>query len=114
MSILSIVKIVFAIATIAIGLLAFVRPASVTRLTGLVMPGPRAVSEVRASLGGLFIGLGVAPLIYPIPAAYHVLGLGYAAAGAARLFSIIVDKSTERTNLIFLASEIVFAVVLLL
>jgi hypothetical protein len=108
-----ILKIVVAVATLLTGLWAFVRPRSVTGFTGLAMPGPRGVSEVRAILGGLFIGLGLAPLIYTAPETYRMLGIGYAAIGAARLFSIIVDKSTERSNLISLAVEIIFAAILL-
>jgi Domain of unknown function (DUF4345) len=114
MDILTILKIIVAVATILTGLIAFLRPRSVTSFTGLAMPGPRGLSEVRAILGGLLIGLGLAPLVDGTPATYHMLGIGYAAIGLARLFSIVVDRSYERSNLISLLVEAVFAAILLI
>lgn len=113
MSLLTILKIVVAIATILTGLLAFIRPRSVTGFTGLAMPGPRGISEVRAILGGLLIGAGLAPLVLAVPQTYQMLGICYAAIGLARLFSIVVDKSYERSNIISLVVEVIFAVVLM-
>ena len=114
MSLLEILKIAIAVATIATGLIALWRPRSVTGFTGLEPRGVRGISEIRAVLGGLFIGAGLAPLIYAVPAAYRMLGLIYLAIGIARAFSIVYDRSTERSNLISLAVEAVFGLVLLI
>jgi hypothetical protein len=113
MSILLILKIIVSVATALVGAYAFVRPRAVTGFTGLELPGPRGVSEVRAILGGLFIALGVAPFLYG-STGYIILGFGYALIAAARLFSIIVDKSYEQSNIISLVIEIVCGAILLI
>jgi hypothetical protein len=102
-----------ALATAATGLLALVKPGAAYGFTGLNPAGPRGVSEIRAIFGGLFIGLGLAPLFLG-DAAYTMLGIGYLAVAAARLISIIVDRSYARSNWISLGIEIVFGVILVL
>ena len=114
MTFLEIVKIVLAAGTIVTGLVSLIRPRSVQGFTGLSAPGPRGLAEIRAVLGGGFIGLGAAPLILGEPAAYSVLGFTYLAIAVGRIGGIVFDKSTEKSNLISLAVEIVFGVVLLL
>jgi hypothetical protein len=114
MSFLEILKIVAAIGTILVGLVALIRPKAVQGFTGLTAPGPRGLAEIRAVLGGAFIGLGAAPLILNVPAAYQMLGITYLVIGAARIVGIVVDKSTEPSNLVSLAVEIVFGIILLL
>jgi hypothetical protein len=113
MSFLLILKMVAALATAAVGVLGLVKPAALHGFTGLQAAGPRGISEIRGSFGGLFIGLGIAPLLLG-QAAYPVLGIGYVALGAARAFSIVFDKSYERSNLISLGSEIVLGLILVL
>jgi hypothetical protein len=114
MTALEIVQIVAAVLTIATGLVSLLRPRSVLGFTGLAVPGARGVSEIRSILGGGFIGLGAAPLILGEAAAYQMLGITYLVIAVARAASIVVDRSTERSNLISLAVEIVFGVLLLL
>ncbi len=114
MTFLEIVKIVFAAGTIATGLVSLIRPRSVQGFTGLTAPGPRGLAEIRSVLGGGFIGLGAAPLILGEPAAYSMLGITYLAIAIGRMGGIVLDKSTERSNLISLVVEIVFGVILIL
>ena len=111
---LQILKIVVAIATVATGALALFAPRSVFGFTGLSAPGPRGITEIRAVLGGLFIGLGLAPFILRSPAAYKMLGIAYLAIFAVRLVSLFVDKSFEQSNYISLAVEIAFGIILVL
>jgi hypothetical protein len=107
-------KIVALLLTLATGLLSLVKPKAVFGFTGLIAEGARGISEIRAVLGGLFIGLGAAPLILGVPAAYQVIGIGYLAIGIARTFSILFDKSFAPSNLISLAVEIVFGAILVM
>jgi len=109
MNVLMILKIIAAIATAVTGLLAFVKPDAVYGFTGLTASGARGVSEVRAVFGGLFIALGLAPIFLN---QYRMLGIGYLAIAVTRIISIIVDKSYAQSNLISLAIEIVFGVIL--
>jgi len=113
MSFILILKIIAALATAATGLLALLKPGATYGFTGLKANGARGVSEVRAVFGGLFIGLGLAPLFLG-QAAYSMLGIGYLVMAAARAFSIVFDKSTERSNLISLGIEVVLGAILVL
>jgi hypothetical protein len=114
MEFLTILKIASAVATIAIGLLSALRPLAVTGFTGLAAPGARGKTEIRAILGGVFIGAGLAPLLLNAPAAYQGLGILYLVTAAVRAIGIAVDRSSERSNIISLASEIALGVLLIL
>src|SRR5512137_1657657 len=113
MNILTILKIIAALATAATGLLAFVKPDATYGFIGLNADGARGVSEIRAVFGGLFIALGLAPLFLGATA-YQMLGVGYLAIAVARTFSIVFDKSYAQSNIISLAIEIVFGVMLVI
>jgi uncharacterized membrane protein len=113
MNFLMILKIIAAIATIATGLLALIKPTAVYGFTGLKADSVRGISEIRSIFGGLFIGLGAAPLFLGTTA-YQMLGITYLAIAVARLFSIVFDKSTEKSNLISLGIEIILGVILVL
>jgi len=113
LDILTILKIIFAIATVATGLLALIKPTAVYGFTGIKAEGARGISEIRAIFGGLFIALGVAPFIFG-ETAYLVLGLGYLVIAVVRLASIFIDRSRDSSNWISLGIEILFGVILIL
>ena len=113
MSILMVLKIIAALATAATGVLAFVKPSAAYGFTGLIANGARGVSEIRAVFGGLFMGLGVAPLFLGTTG-YLLLGIGYLAIAATRVFSIVFDKSYAQSNLISLGIEIVLGIILVI
>ena len=108
---LTILKIIAAAATIATGLYALVRPTAVYGFTGLNASGPRGITEIRAVLGGAFIGLGAAALILG-GAAYQAAGIMYLAIAAVRAVAIFVDRSAVQSNWIGLAVEVVLGVIL--
>jgi uncharacterized membrane protein len=114
MSIIDILQTLVLLATVAIGVLALIRPEATVGFTGLAPTSVRGTSEIRAILGGLFVGLGIAPLVLGTVEAYQVIGIGYLAVAAARAFSIIYDRSYAGSNLISLGTEIVFGVILIL
>jgi hypothetical protein len=114
MTFLEILKIIMAAGTIATGLISLFWPRAVQGFTGLSAPGPRGVTEIRAVLGGGFIGLGLAPLILSAPAAYWMLGIVYLVIGAARIAGLALDRSYERSNWISLVVEIVAGIILVL
>ena len=113
MTFLEIVQIILAAGTILTGMISLIVPRSVQGFTGLTAPGPRGISEIRSVLGGGFIGLGLAPLILG-GVAYDMLGIAYLAIAVARIASIVLDRSYDRSNWISLAVEIVFGIILLL
>lgn len=89
-------------------------PNSVTGFTGLSPTGTRGISEIRAVLGGLFIGLALAVIIFRAPAAYRTLGVGYLAVALVRGVSMNVDKALQGSNWISLGFEVVFGIILIL
>ena len=114
MTFLEILKIIMAVGTIATGLISLIRPRAVQGFTGLSAPGARGITEIRAVLGGGFIGLGLAPLILDAPAAYQMLGITYLAIAVARIAGLALDRSFEGSNWISLAVEIVAGIILIL
>jgi hypothetical protein len=110
---LTILKIVAAVTTIATGLVSLVRPRAVQGFTGLTAEGGRGMSEIRAVLGGFFIALGAAPFFLG-ETAYVMLGIAYLGVGIVRAVSIVLDKSAVQSNLISLVVEIVLGVILVL
>jgi hypothetical protein len=111
---MSILKAILALATVATGFISLIWPHAVYGFTGLQAPGPRGISEIRAVLGGLFIGIGLAPFLLHEPKVYQALGIMYLAIAVVRLVSIVIDKAAIQSNFISLAVEIVFGVILVL
>ena len=113
MDFIQILQVIAALATVATGLLGLIKPSATYGFIGLTAQGPRGVSEIRSIFGGLFIGLGLAPLFLG-ETAYLMLGISYLAIAVARAFSIIFDKSTAQSNLISLGIEIVLGIILVI
>jgi len=111
---LEILKIIAALATVITGFYALVAPLKVRGFTGLELPGGRGITEVRSVLGGFFIALGAAPLIFASKDMYLMLGIAYIGVGAVRAVSMFVDKSLVQSNFISLAVEIILGIILVL
>ena len=114
MDFLQILKIVCALATIATGLYSLLKPRGIYGFTGLQAPGPRGITEIRAIMGGVFIGLGIAPLLLAGNAPYQMLGIMYVSVAAIRAVSMLIDRSIMQSNTISLIVEVVFGVILVL
>lgn len=114
MPFLQILQIAAAVATILTGLLALVSPKSAYNFTGLKDTGGRGVTEMRAIFGGLFIALGLFPILTAMPVAFHMLGWGYLAIAGVRLPAMFIDRSIVRSNIISLAIEIILGVILVI
>jgi hypothetical protein len=112
MTVLQILQIIAAILTIVTGLVSLIWPRSVMGFTGLIVPGARGITEIRAVLGGAFVGLGAAALVLNTPDAYRTLGITYLTIALARAIGIRLDRSPERSNLISLMTEIVLGFLL--
>jgi hypothetical protein len=114
MNLLFILKILAAIGTVLTGLVSLIWPRAVFGFTGLNAPGSRGITEIRAVLGGVFIGLGVAPFLLKTPETYQMLGITYLVVGGVRLVSMIADRSIVQSNIISLIVEIIFGVILVI
>ena len=114
MTILEILKIATAVATILTGVVSLFWPLKVRGFTGLEVNGGRGITEIRAVLGGFFIGLGGALLLLNDPAAYLTLGIAYLVVATVRTISMFIDKSVVQSNVISVISEVIFGVILVL
>ncbi|HSJ56530.1 MAG TPA: DUF4345 family protein [Anaerolineae bacterium] len=114
MDVIEILQIVAAIATALVGLVSLAVPEKVKGFTGLDVSTARGLTEMRAILGGSFVGLGIAPLILNEPAAYAMLGIVYLATAVARVIGIVIDRSGETSNYASVAWEVLFGILLLL
>ena len=110
---LRLMRLIVLAGTVASGLVLLVRPESVSGFTGLAPDTARGITEIRAAMGGVFIGLGLAPLFLKTPAE-RVLGLVYLAIAVVRAPFMFADGSAgEQSNWISLAFEVVAAAILL-
>ena len=114
MTVIGILKIGVAIATILTGMVSLFWPLRIRGFTGLDVIGGRGVTEIRAVLGGFFIGLGAAVIFLNDPAAYQTLGIAYLVVAVVRTISMFVDKSVVQSNIISVIAEVVFGGILIL
>ena len=114
MATLDFLKILVGIATILTGLVSLFWPLRIRGFTGLEVNGGRGVTEIRAILGGFFIGLGAAVLFLNDPLAYQTLGIAYLVVALVRTISMFVDKSVVRSNVISVIAEVIFGLILVL
>lgn len=96
------------------GVLGLVWPRPVSTRIGLALPSPLAVSEFRATYGGLFIGAGMAVLVSGSTTAATVLGAAWGGAFLARALSVLIDRSRSKENVAGLVIEAAMAALLLL
>ena len=114
MNLIQILKIIAVVVTQLTGLYSLLQPKKIKGFTGLEASSPRATTEIRAVMGGTFVGLGLAALVYPAKEVYLTLGIVYAAIALVRTVSMFADKAVEKSNLISLATEVVLVVILFL
>lgn len=113
-TLLNVLKIIAALATIATGVISLIKPTSVFEFTGLSAEGGRGITEIRAVLGAFFIGLGAMALYLRLPETYLMLGSTYLLVGFVRLISMFVDKSMVKSNVISFIVEVVLGIILVL
>ena len=53
---------------------------------------------MRATFGGIFLGLGIAMLMHNSADTYAVVAAGWIGAAVARLLSIIIDRAPHPKN----------------
>ena len=99
--------------TLTLGLLGLLAPGRVAGLMGIRAEGAPGRSEVRATYGGIFLGLGAACLVLRAPEAFAVAGAAWALAALARLGGMAVERDASAKNLSGLAIEEVIGLALL-
>ena len=84
--------------TLGLGLLGLFAPkvaGSAVRLSDRSHPEP---AELRATYGGLFVGLGAVPLLTGAEAAYLAIGAAWVGAATARIVSLALDRTLSPRN----------------
>lgn len=102
-----------ALLNVVLGLAALVFPRRVADRLGLYLKGKLGLAEVRATFGGLFLGLGAFCLIQGHPLLFRMLGFGWLLVGTGRLVSMVIDESMTRDNVVAFSVEMLIAWLLL-
>lgn len=111
-----ILNIVAALLTIGFGGFGFVAPRYTAAALDLEPTiSTMGLSEMRASVGGLFVIAGLAAIVIGDPMAYAMIGFAFAGAALGRVLSLIFDHPPLGKVLVFggieaaLAAWLVFA-----
>jgi len=111
---LEIVNLAMALVTVVLGGFGFLAPRYTMGVLDLAPAGSNmGLSEMRASVGGLFVAMGLGCLALGAPAAYAMLGLAYAGAAAGRLVSLLADAPPRTKAAGYFAVEAALAAWLL-
>jgi len=101
---------------VLLGLFGTFRPRSAAALVGIRLDStaPHSISEVRATYGGLFLGVGLFALFSGSAGAFVALGCGALGAGLVRIGSMLFDRAANSKNWLGVAFELLLAAVLIL
>lgn len=102
-----------AVVVAALGLMGVFAPRLAAYFVRIAALGTTGISEIRATYGGVFLGLGLTALMVQHPAIYFALGIGFGLAALVRLASVWLDNSKEPYNFAGIAFESLIAVFLL-
>lgn len=95
-------NILCAVMTIGFGLFGFLAPRYTASALDLApTTSTMGLSEMRASVGGLFVVAGLAAIWLHTPLGYAMIGFAFAGAALGRLLSMIMDAPPRRKVLVF-------------
>ncbi|WP_028956462.1 DUF4345 family protein [Sulfitobacter sp. 20_GPM-1509m] len=99
---IDILNVIAALVTVAFGLFGFIAPRYTADTLDLAPTNSTmGLSEMRASVGGLFVVSGLAAIWLDAPLAYAMVGFAYAGAAAGRVVSLFLDKPPIKKLLVF-------------
>jgi len=102
---MDILNIIFALLSIGIGAISWLYPRyAMSALDLIAGKSTMGMSEVRASAGALFVGMGIGALILGTPTAFAMLGFCWLGAAIGRGTSLLLD-GIDKQKLIFFAVE---------
>lgn len=107
-------NIIASVLTIAFGLFGFLAPRYTASALDLEpTKSTMGLSEMRASVGGLFVIAGFAALWLSEPLAYAMIGFCFAGAALGRAASLVFDKPPVKKVLVFGGIELALALALI-
>ncbi len=105
-----ILNLIAALLTIGFGLFGFLAPRYTASALDLAPKSTTmGLSEMRASVGGLFVAAGAAAIWLNDPLAYAMIGFAFVGAASGRVLSLILDAPPLKKVLIFGGVEAVLA-----
>ena len=94
---MDIMNIIFAALSIGLGCFGWLAPRYTLGALDLKMgETTMGASEIRASAGALFVGMGIGALLLGTPEAYVMLGFCWCGAAMGRLTSLILDGTSQK------------------
>ncbi len=99
---------------VLLGIFGFAFPRLAAAFVGLKPISAEGISEMRATLGSFFLGLGIACLWLQSPVAFTTVGIASVIAAIARLLSIFIDRSFSIKNIGGVFTEAILGGMLLL
>ena len=105
---MEIINIIFALLSIGLGCFGWLAPRYTLGALDLT-PGETTMgpSEIRASVGALFVGMGIGALILGTPEAYVMLGFCWCGAAMGRLTSLVLDGTSQKKWIYFIVEAAV-------
>lgn len=99
---MDIINIIFALLSIGLGCFGWLAPRyTLSALDLRLGETTMGLSETRASVGALFVGMGIGALLLATPAAYVMLGFCWCGAATGRLTSLVLDGSSQKKWIYF-------------
>lgn len=88
-----------AMVTLLLGLLGLLAPSRAATLTSIAPIGPDGRSEIRATYGGLFLGMGMLCLLLQVEVVFITIATAWFGAAAGRFISMLLDRNFSPKNL---------------
>ena len=111
---MSLINPIAALLTSAFGAFVFLAPRfTLGALDLATTKSTMGLSEMRASVGGLFVIFGTYALLFPSREAFYFLGIVYAGAGVGRVLSLILDNPPAAKVAVFGGIELGLAALLI-
>ena len=105
------INIFAAVLTIGFGLFGFVAPRYTASALDLApTTSTMGLSEMRASVGGLFVVAGLAAIWLSEPVAYAMIGFAFVGAAMGRLVSLVLDDPPRTKVIVFGGIEAALAI----
>ena len=100
---MDIINIIFAALSIGLGCFGWLAPRYTLGALDLKMgETTMGASEIRASAGALFVGMGIGALLLGTPEAYVMLGFCWCGAAMGRLTSLLLDGTSQKKWVYFI------------
>lgn len=107
---IDVLNVIAALLTIGFGLFGFVAPRYTASALDLApTTSTMGLSEMRASVGGLFVVAGAAAIWMGEPLGYAMIGFAFVGAATGRAVSLVIDKPPFGKVLVFGGIELALA-----